>query len=230
MDPDTALLSLAAIVRHCREESANHLLRRESDERFCRELLRRALCDRDQAAWAAVFAQYRNLVVSWLRRHPAHPYVGEDDDFWLNRTFERFWVAVSPDRFAAFPTLGALLGYLQRCADSVLEDAARRLRHRPQPATGADTTSHLSATGAGPEAVMDDVHAEALWAAICAETQDQAEATIARLSFLQDLKPREIYAWHPELFASVAEVYRIKRNLVERLRRNPAIQTFLDDE
>ena len=154
--------------------------------------------------------------------------MGEDDDFWLNRTFERFWVAVSPERFGAFPTLGALLGYLQRCAESVIEDAARRLRHRPPPAPGADTTAQLGAAGAGPEAVVDEVHAEALWAAICAETQDQAEATIARLSFLQDLKSREIYEWHPETFASVAEVYRIKRNLIERLRRNPAIRAFLD--
>ena len=40
-------------------------------------------------------------------------------------------------------------------------------------------------------------------------------------------KPSEIFATHPELFDDVADVYRIKRNLLERLRRSARIRTFL---
>jgi hypothetical protein len=47
------------------------------------------------------------------------------------------------------------------------------------------------------------------------------------LSFVLDLKPGEIQERHPELFASVDDVYRIKRNVVERLRRSPQIREFL---
>jgi hypothetical protein len=50
---------------------------------------------------------------------------------------------------------------------------------------------------------------------------------VAFLSFARDLKPAEIASRHTALFASVADVYRIKRNIIERLRRNPEIQGFL---
>ena len=61
-----------------------------------------------------------------------------------------------------------------------------------------------------------------------AELLDQAERLVARLCLVLDLKPREVYERHPDRFADVADVYRVKRNLLERLRRSPAIRRFLD--
>ena len=63
--------------------------------------------------------------------------------------------------------------------------------------------------------------------AIAAEVQDEAERRVAYLCFVLDLKPREVQERHPELYATVDDVYRIKRNLLDRLRRNPAIRAFL---
>ena len=50
---------------------------------------------------------------------------------------------------------------------------------------------------------------------------------VAYLSFARELKPSEIFGRHPGLYASVADVYRIKRNLIERLRRSPQVRAFL---
>jgi hypothetical protein len=50
---------------------------------------------------------------------------------------------------------------------------------------------------------------------------------VAYLSFTRELKPSEIFGRHPRLYASVADVYRIKRNLIERLRRSPDVRAFL---
>ena len=57
--------------------------------------------------------------------------------------------------------------------------------------------------------------------------QDAAEEVVAYLSFTRELKPSEIFGRHPRLYASVADVYRIKRNLIERLRRSPQVRAFL---
>ena len=41
---------------------------------------------------------------------------------------------------------------------------------------------------------------------------------MARLSWTRGWRPAKIAARHHELFGDVAEVYRVKRNLVDRLR------------
>jgi hypothetical protein len=75
--------------------------------------------------------------------------------------------------------------------------------------------------------VVGQLSGEQLWGAITRELQDEPERTVAFLSFARDLKPAEIAAQHAELFGSVADVYRIKRNIIERLRRNPEVRAFL---
>ena len=56
------------------------------------------------------------------------------------------------------------------------------------------------------------------------EMRDEAEQLVARLSFVAGLSPREIRARHPDRFADVNTVYRIKRNLIDRLRRSQCIE------
>ena len=228
LDRGATTLSLAEIVKQCREETGKFLRREESDERFCRELLRRAVCDRSEEAWAATFEQYRHLVLTWLRRHPARAGAGESDDFWLNRAFERFWRGVGPHNFATFPHLAALLRYLQMCVHGVIMDAARARRAR----TDAASIALLErAPGEGGVAgIVARISGDALWAAIMAETRDEVEALVARCCFVLDLKPGEVFTRHPGLFSSVADIYRIKRNLIDRLRRDAAVRSFLGAE
>jgi DNA-directed RNA polymerase specialized sigma subunit len=75
--------------------------------------------------------------------------------------------------------------------------------------------------------VVGKLAGEELWTAITAELQDESEHVVAHLSFRRDLKPSEIFDRHPHLYVSVADVYRIKRNVIERLRRNPEVRAFL---
>ena len=66
-----------------------------------------------------------------------------------------------------------------------------------------------------------------MWEAIARELQNEAEETVVHLSFARDLKPAEIFERHPELFASVEDVYRIRRNVLDRLRRSANVRAFL---
>ncbi len=226
---DLRRMLLAEVARLCREETAKFLHRLPSRDEFCYELLRRAIGERDQAAWDAVFAQYRGVVLAWVRQHPAGSAVREDDEYWVNRSFERFWSAVGPERFALFPNLATVLRYLKLCAHSVLLDAVRALG--PQPPV--PLTEQAVATGAAggvvdAEAVAaGEVAVQELRRAIDAELHDEAERLVAHLCLVLDLKPREVYERHPDRFADVADVYRVKRNLLDRLRRSPEIRRFL---
>jgi len=56
-----------------------------------------------------------------------------------------------------------------------------------------------------------------LWKAIDHELRNDTERLVVRLSFAAGLSPREIRALHPDQFPDIAEVYRLKRNLIETL-------------
>ncbi|HEY8292344.1 MAG TPA: hypothetical protein VIG44_07645 [Thermomicrobiales bacterium] len=150
----------------------------------------------------------------------------EDDGFWVNRTFDRFWTAVGPERFDAFPNMAALLRYLKMCAHSVLLDE-RRARSAMGHERLTDYVGERIETPDIADHAVGQLAGSDLWAAIAAEMQDEAERQVAYCCFVLDLKPREIQERHPQLYATVGDVYRIKRNVLERLRRNPQIRAFL---
>jgi len=216
---------LAEIARVCREETERFLRNEPTHDHHCWELFRRAVNGRDAAAWEAIVRQYHPIVLAWLRRHPAAPASRADDDYWVNRVFERFWSAVGPERFAAFPNLRAMLRYLKMCAHSVLLDEVRvRSAAKIQPLTDAlaETTGVPDSTAA----VVERLAGSALWEIVAAEAGDEAETLVLRLCLVLNIKPREVFERHPDRFATVADVYRVKRNLLDRLRRNPALREF----
>ena len=217
-------LPLADLARRCREETLRFLSGLDRNDAFCFEIFRRAVVEREDGAWEAIVNQYRGIVLAYVGQHTAASLLREPDDYWLNRAFQRFWSAVGPDRFASFPDLPALLKYLKLCVHSVLLDEVRARRA----AVSLDDVPETMPSGLNAESgVIGQLSGEQLWVAIKRELHDEAELKVAFLSFARDLKPAEIAVRHPTLFATVADVYRIKRNIIERLRRNAEIRAFL---
>lgn len=185
------------------------------------ELFRRAIVEGDQAAWETVLAQYSGLVRGWLRRHPAARLGRDLEGDLINRTFERFWLFVRPGRFDTFAGLPALLQYLKLCTQSALID---ELREREKAGSAQASADALPYARAFEGEVAGQLLAREIWQVIAAEMRNENELLIARLTLIYALKPQEIHERHPERFANVAEVYRVKRNLLERLRHNEAIR------
>ncbi len=219
-------LSLAELGRRCREETLRFLRGEPRDDAFCFEVFERAVVRREDEAWETIVGQYRGIVLAYVGQHSAAAMIHEPDDYWVNRAFQRFWSAVGPDRFTQFPDLAALLKYLKLCVHSVLMDEIRARRAAPTNSLDEIPETVASATNAE-RSVVGKLAGEQLWAAITAELQDEAEKMVAYQSFARGLKPSEIFERHQGLFASVGDVYRIKRNLIERLRRNPQVRAFL---
>ena len=224
---DLAQMALADVMAACREQTRSFLLKLASDDSFCLELFRRAVCERSHAAWEAVLEQYRGMVLAWVRQHPTSAALREEDDYWINRTFERFWSAVGPERFGSFNALAGVLRYVKMCVHSVLMDEVRTQRKAQLEPLGEERVEDADDAPNAEEQVVNEVAAAELWSVILREVADEAERRVAYLSFALELKPAEIQERHPALFAGVDDVYRIKRNVVERLRRSPEIQELL---
>ena len=184
-------------------------------------MFRRAIVERDERAWELVYAQYRSQVASWVERHPAFPTCGEEAQYFVNRAFEKMWVAVTPDRFSRFPDLQSLLRYLQMCTHSVVLDLVRAAENAIVPVE-ADVASLGNGSG-GPtveDQVLAGMHSQELWDKIEARLNDEKERRVVYASFVLALKPGQIYAESGDTFHDVREIYRVKENVLARLRRD----------
>jgi hypothetical protein len=218
-------LSIADLARRCADETLRFVRGEPRDDSYCFEIFARAIVRREDQAWTAIMAQYRGIILAYVGQHSAAAVLHEPEEFWVNRAFARFWSAVGPDRFGQFPDLPALLKYLKLCVHSVLMDELRA--RRAQSVSLDEVPENTPSIGNSEQALIGTMSGQELWSAILAELQDDAERVIAVLSFTRGLKPGEIYDRHPALYGDVADVYRIKRNVVERLRRSPHIRAFL---
>ena len=71
------------------------------------------------ACWAATGVPCRT------RRSSASAVLTESYDDLADQAFTRAWSALSPERFASFPTLAALLAYMRACVTTTVIDHAR---------------------------------------------------------------------------------------------------------
>jgi hypothetical protein len=222
-------LTVADLARRCREETLRFLRGEPRDDMYCFELFQRAIAQREHDAWEAIMFQYRGIVLAYVGQHSASSLVREPDDFWVNRAFQRFWMAVGADRFDQFNDLPGILKYLKLCVHSVLLDEVRARRGGAVGSLGEVPETTIAREDAE-NTVVGELASQQLWNAITEELRGEGEQVVALLSFARGLKPAEIFSRHPTLYENVAEVYRIKRNVIERLRRSPNVRAFLANE
>jgi DNA-directed RNA polymerase specialized sigma24 family protein len=230
-DADPRLLTLAGIAHRCGQETELFFRHQSHDPRYCFELFRRAIMDHNQRAWEFVYAQYQPLVTGWVKRHSAFPTSGEEVQYFVNRAFEKMWVALTPNKFSRFPNLKSLLRYLQMCVHSVIVD---QMRVAEQSVVGVQVEALAAegrARGPGVEnQALARVQRQDFWDQINARLRNEKERRVVYGSFVLALKPRELYAQFGETFCDVNEVYRVKENILARLRRDTELQELLGED
>src|SRR5690348_13302436 len=116
-------LSIEALCRRCREETARYRRGQSYDDRFCFDVFRRAVVERDDACWEQLNAIYREQVAAWCRRAGASQPTDVEELAVL--AWEKFWASFTPQKLAASNGSAGVLRYLQMCAHSVVVDAHR---------------------------------------------------------------------------------------------------------
>jgi len=189
------------------------------------DLFRRAIVDRDEDAWAESVVQYRPLLIAWANSCSARIPIDERSDDIADQALARAWAALSPNHFAAFPNLASLLGYLRACVSATVIDCARSMRARRRVILKLE-----AAPVAMPEQIiLERMEHEEFWRTIEHLVETAQERTILVESFVLNLPPRVIQKRHPDRFADVAAIYKIKRNLLARLQRDRNLQQWYSD-
>jgi DNA-directed RNA polymerase specialized sigma24 family protein len=228
---DLHALALASIAHRCTRETDAFFQRRSHDPAYCYELFRRAIVDRSQPAWHVLYAQYCPLVAGWVERHPAFVVTGEEVQFFVNRAFEKMWAALDAGKFAQFPDLKSLLRYLQMCVHSTIVDHSRKAEQVVE-SVEVESLSDGSSTQ-GPRSddlALVGVYREQFWEQINARLNDEKERRVVYGSYVLGLKPRELCETYQETFDDVRDVYRVKENVLARLRRDAELADILGSD
>ncbi|GAC1309833.1 MAG: hypothetical protein NVSMB27_46970 [Ktedonobacteraceae bacterium] len=207
------LTTLANLSTH---ELQRHRCKEPCDDRYCLEMLRRALVEQSDEAWSALHQGFSETIRAWLRSHPSRDValLRDTEENYVAQTFSRFWYAVR-DQQLEFTSLYAALSYLHATLNGIMMDTLRshlRSRSREVP---------LLVPGCAQEPQGEDaLHESSMWESLQDMLPDERERRLAYLLYYCGLKPRDIVMCCSGEFADVKEIYRMNHNIVERLRRN----------
>ena len=216
MDRAPGEMSLTDLVERCIYEMNKYRNKEPSNDRYCLETFRRAVILRNDDAWTFIQRQFSENVRIWLSRHPGRDGAlrHDSEQSYIDEAFRRFWQAVSEQQLT-FNTLASTLSYLHLCLNCAIMDTLRafsRPREEPLPDYGYSDKEELL--------VEDSYQENELWEVIEGLLPGEKEKRVAYLHFHCNLKPREIIRYCPGEFSSESEIYRLKRNIMERILRN----------
>ena len=208
-------MSVSSLAEHCIEEMNNYRCGDPSDERYALELFRRAMMECDEYAWVCLQQVFSDVLRDWIRFHPCSAAARrlDSEENYISLAFERFWQAAVYGQHLQFRSLASALQYLHASLNGAMLDTLRaysRPREVPLPEPGDQSEPREK----------DQEENYELWEIIQHLLPRAREQRLAYLLFHCGLKPREVVRFCPQEFSDVQEVYRLRRNILERLMRN----------
>lgn len=207
-------LSVSALVEQCQQEIQTYRRGEPSDEAYGLELVRRAIVQGDQAAWAGLQQCLGEMVRGWLRCHSSREAAcrWESEENYVAMAFERFWQATAQQR-VAFESFAGALTYLRASLHGAILDTLRaysRPKEIPLPEAGEP----------GEPYGEDQTDSSEVWEILQTMLPNGRDQRLAYLLYHCGLKPREIVRFCPQEWSDIQEIYRLRRNIMERLLRN----------
>ena len=216
MEEDLKNMSSSALADHCMREINNYRRGERSNDQYSLELFRRAMIEHDESVWTLLVERFDEYMLGLFRRHLRREAASRLDspENYVAKAFERFWLAAVHNQQLQFTTLAAALCYLRSCLNGAILDTLR--------AYSRSREVVLPEPGFPDEPAVEDHEEEGqgLWETIQDLLPNEREQRVAYLLFHCNLRPREIVRCCPQEFREVQEIYRLRRNIMERLLRD----------
>jgi DNA-directed RNA polymerase specialized sigma24 family protein len=222
-------LTVPELIQELRKGTAQSSQHQATKDACAFELFRCAIVLRDEQAWFGIYTLYNAVVSSWILR--LIPKIERADlDALVNDVFAKFAHAMNALKWRNFSCVQQLLGYLRLCARSVVVDHCRRLQlqQREKMCNPLDQAPVLDDDPA--DVVVAQFANQEFWRIIDREVTCSEEQLILRAICALGLSPHQLQQRYPLLFPTVDDIYRLRRNVLERLRRNKELQQLLDHQ
>jgi DNA-directed RNA polymerase specialized sigma subunit len=112
-----------------------------------------------------------------------------------------------------------LLEYLKLCVNGAILDHIRTLERKKIAETDVDIIADsLGNSG-------ENVEAEEIWESLLSSLKDEREVIVFECAYVFDMTAKQILTQNPQHFSEVKEVYRVKENMLRRLKRNSPLHS-----
>lgn len=189
----------------------------------CFALIEQAFRTGDERAWQAIYTIFTPQMRRWIQKMNPPPDAVDDliQDAFLSL------IRALPKRLSQeavrFETTADYLGYFKRCAWATVIDYQRAEKRRPP--TVANEDNEMTEYGPVEQDMETNILQGRFLQRILAElvavlNEEQAiEHLVAEASWVYGLKPDEIATRYADQIKGISEVRKIKRNLLDRLKR-----------
>jgi hypothetical protein len=219
---DPARLALAELAQNCSHELSAFRARQSHGASYCFELLRRALADESQEAFACMFDLYQAQVARWVSSHRMFRASGEaTPDVFVNEAFIRLHRQLRGARFDGFGSTEAVLSYLKSCAITALLEQNRKVRQQARETSLSD-------------AIRDEqidpsqgIVTGQLWASIERALPDLDDRLLIDMRFRMNMTPAEIASHRHQRYRDAREVSVALQRCLRRLSRHYELMELL---
>lgn len=193
---------------HCSQDAGN-------DQEYLK-LFQRALIQNDQVIQRNLQRHFKEVVLNWMRQYPGGSVACHlnDEEYYVNQAFERFWRAGTRHLQVETATLTAILLYLRACLNAAILEMFRE-----------STRAKVIALPNSHSAIEDPDASHQVWQIVQSLLPDKREQRMAYLLFHCGFKPDEIANSWPHEFADISEIARLRRKIVELLINLPIFHT-----
>lgn len=223
-------MAVEILAQRCAEETDLFFRRQDNNTEYCFELFRRALQEKteeSERAWGYILERYTAMVTGWVIQHSSFSVTGADAEDFVSQAFARIWHTITAEKFGNFSDLGSILSYLKMCVHSLIIDVTRRSDFSNLTAWEATSKQEVSGDPSPEEQAVDQLERRSVWELLESRLNDEKERLVMQGSFVFDMKPQEILDKYRAHFSGIDEIYRVKQNVIVRLRRDAEFRKLL---
>lgn len=220
-------MAVEILAQRCAEETDLFFRRQNNNTQYCFELFRRALQEKSDEAWGYILERYTAMVTGWVVQHYSFSATGADAEDFVSQAFTRIWHTITAEKFGKFSDLGSILSYMKMCVHSLIIDVTRRGEYSNLSAWEATSRREVSGDPSPEEQAIDQLERRTMWDLLESRLHDEKERLVIKGSFVFDMKPQEILDKYRAQFSDIDEIYRVKQNVIVRLRRDSEFRKLL---
>jgi hypothetical protein len=178
---------------------------------------------------AGIYTLYSHLVSSWILRYAVQTHLSQEDVASLiNASFATISRSITAERFGDFSSIEQLLAYFKLCVRSVVFDELRREGPRKLREQSIEAIEDEPLFDDPAETVAAELEVGEFWRIVGCALSGTDERLVVQQICLLGRSPRELQQCYPAVFPEVTDIYRIKRNIMARLRRNHQLLGLLE--
>lgn len=198
-----------------------------SDSRYCYELIRRAIFRIDDAD-----KLFFEIYQPWLEKKI---YLlckgGEMVADLTQESFLRFFKYVTPETWGRFPSLAHLLGYLSKCSEAAVLNYYRETARQQEVEDPFPDTEQLQGVSGAKRPLENTFDQQQfqqhIWDCVKRNCKDAADYLLAEQLWMYGTKPDDLAHHFSEKFPHISDIYKRKRNLLDRIKRDSECQELL---